>query len=254
MKLRCIVIDDEYLARQRLLNLLGNFDFIEVVGECKNGKEALEKVYVKEPDLIFLDIQMPGMDGFAVLDKLQKKPFVIFTTAFDKYALNAFEINAIDYLLKPFDEERLAIAIERILDRKKSKKALQFEEKIKNLMVSIEDGTSTLLKQISIKNKGKVSVVNVEDVIYFKSDGNYVHIISENDGGHLFRSTISSLNEQLDKSHFLRIHRALIVNKIYIKKCTYINNNVYKFTLKNGIDLTSSRSFSKQILAYLSNE
>ena len=134
MKLRCLIIDDEFLARQRLLKLLEPYESIVIVGECRNGKDALEKIGIKEPDLIFLDIQMPDMDGFTVYDKIQKKPYVIFTTAYDTYALKAFKINAVDYLLKPFDEDRLGIAIERILEIKKTDQASLLEENIKKLI------------------------------------------------------------------------------------------------------------------------
>lgn len=126
-----MIIDDEYLARQRLIKLLENFEDITLVGECRNGNEAIEKITLKEPDLIFLDIQMPDMNGFNVISRLQHKPYVIFTTAYDTYALKAFEINAVDYLLKPFDEERLHVTLDRVFELKKRKKASNLEDKIK---------------------------------------------------------------------------------------------------------------------------
>ncbi|MEH6537675.1 MAG: response regulator transcription factor [Psychroserpens sp.] len=252
MKLRCLIIDDEFLARQRLLKLLEPFESIVIVGECKNGKDALEKVNIKEPDLIFLDIQMPDMDGFTVYDKLQKKPYVIFTTAYDTYALNAFKINAVDYLLKPFDEDRLAIAIERILEIKKTSKASLLEENIKKLLQNIEEESNQFLTQIPLSIKGRDFSINVDDVIYFKSDGNYVQIITS-EKSHLHRQTMNLIHDRLDPSQFLRIHRSIILNKFYIENCIYISNNVYKFKLKNGIEISSSRSFSSQIAHYLSS-
>jgi len=252
MKLRCIIIDDEFLARQRLLKLLEPFNDIVIVGECRNGKEALELIPLKEPDLLFLDIQMPDMNGFTVVSKLAVKPYIIFTTAYDSYALKAFEINAVDYLLKPFDEDRLSIAIERITALKKKKKASLLEDKIKKLLRSYENEATDFLSELIIPINGRDIVVYVEDVIYFKSDGNYVQIVTETKS-YLYRSTLNSLIERLDANQFLRIHRAIILNKIYIKKCTYISNNEYKFYLKNDEQLLSSRSYKSLISEYLSS-
>ena len=252
MKLRCIIIDDEFLARQRLLKLLDPFDDIVIVGECRNGKEALELVPLKEPDLLFLDIQMPDMNGFTVVSKLALKPHIIFTTAYDSYALKAFEINAVDYLLKPFDEDRLSIAIERIKALKKKKQASHLEDKIKKLLRSYENEASDFLTEILIPLKGRDIPVYVEDIIYFKSDGNYVHLVTQTKS-YLYRSTLNSLSDSLDTSQFLRIHRSIIINKIYIKKCTYNSNNEYKFYLKNEEQLVSSRSYKSLISEYLSS-
>ncbi|TJY37761.1 LytR/AlgR family response regulator transcription factor [Pontimicrobium aquaticum] len=250
MKLRCLIIDDEFLARQRLLKLLEPFKSLSIVGECRNGKDALEKIRIKEPDLIFLDIQMPDIDGFTVYEKLQKKPYVIFTTAYDTYALNAFKINAVDYLLKPFDEDRLTIAIERILEIKKTNKASQLEKNIKKLLQNIEKDSNQFLTQISLPTKGRDFSINIDDVICFKSDGNYVKIITD-EKPHLYRTTMNLINDRLDPMQFLRIHRSVIINKFYIEKCKYLSNNEYEFTLKNGIKLTSSRSYKPSIVSYL---
>jgi len=252
MKLRCLIIDDEYLARQRLLKLLEPFDDIVIVGECKNGKEALELIPLKEPDLIFLDIQMPDMNGFTVVSKLTIKPHIIFTTAYDSYALKAFEINAVDYLLKPFDEDRLSIAIERIKALKKKKQASHLEDKIKKLLRSYENEAMGYLNEIVILINGRDVTVYTEDIIYFKSDGNYVHIITETKS-YLYRSTLNSLSDSLDPNQFLRIHRSIILNKYYIKKCAYNSNNEYRFHLKNEEQLVSSRSYKSLISDYLSN-
>jgi len=252
MKLRCLIIDDEFLARQRLLKLLEPFDDFVIVGECRNGQEALELIPLKEPDLLFLDIQMPDMNGFTVVSKLALKPYVIFTTAYDSYALKAFEINAVDYLLKPFDEDRLSIALERIRVLKKKKQASHLEEKIKKLLRSYENETTEFLNEIIISINGRDIPVYVEDVIYFKSDGNYVQVVTETKT-YLYRSTLNSINDSIDTSQFLRIHRSIILNKIYIKKCAYNSNNEYKFHLKNDEQLISSRSYKSLISEYLSS-
>jgi len=252
MKLRCIIIDDEFLARQRLLKLLEPFDDIVIVGECRNGQEALELIPLKEPDLIFLDIQMPDMNGFTVVSKLAIKPHIIFTTAYDSYALKAFEINAVDYLLKPFDEDRLCIALERIRVLKKKKQVSHLEDKIKKLLRSYENKATDFLNEILIPLNGRDITIYVEDVIYFKSDGNYVKIVTETKS-YLHRSTLNSLSDRLDTNQFLRIHRSTILNKFYIKKCSYNSNNEYKFHLKNEEQLLSSRSYKTLISEYLSS-
>ncbi|TSE10202.1 LytR/AlgR family response regulator transcription factor [Aquimarina algiphila] len=251
MKLRCIIIDDEYLARQRLLKLLENFEDLLVVATCKNGKDALEKITLKEPDLIFLDIQMPDMNGFTVLSKLHLKPHVIFTTAYDTFALKAFEINAVDYLLKPFDEDRLSIAIERIIQLKKRKESSLLEDQIKKLLSTYQSTQTNYLHKITLKTRGKDVTIFIDDVICFKSDGNYVKVITEAKT-HLHRITMNTLYKNLDTNQFLRIHRSIVLNKIYIKQCTYVNNNEFRFVLKNGEEYISSRKYSTSITAYLS--
>ena len=252
MKLRCVIVDDEYLARQRLLKLLEPYDEIIIVGECRNGGEALDIIPLKEPDLVFLDIQMPDMDGFTVLSKLQLTPHVIFTTAYDSYALKAFEINAVDYLLKPFDDERLKNAIDRIVELKKRKEASNLEDKIKRLLTSYKVDDSKYNNEFTIKVKGRDLSIYGDDIMYFNSDGNYVQLVTDKKT-HLYRTTLNSLSDSLDKKQFLRIHRSLILNKYYIKSCSYNGNNEYKFHLKNGEQLISSRSYKSLISEYLSS-
>lgn len=251
MKLRCIIIDDEYLARQRLLKLLESYDNINIVAECRNGTEAVEKIHLKEPDIIFLDVQMPDMNGFEVLTKLKIQPHIIFTTAYDSYAIQAFEVNAIDYLLKPFDEERFAIALERAFLLKKEQKKTHIEETVKKLMQAYEARTSTFLSEFKIQYKGRKIVIFIDDIIYFKSDGNYVQIVTDTKT-HLYRKTIRSIDETINPEEFLRIHRSLILKKTYIQNAKYLGNNIYQFHMKNGEMLTSSRTYKAEISAYLS--
>ena len=250
MKLRSILIDDEFLARKRLEKLLENFDEVSIIAQCRNGADAIEQINLKEPDLLFLDIQMPDFDGFTVLSKLTCKPAVIFTTAFDSFAIKAFDINAVDYLLKPFDEERLEVAINRIIEQKKLQKATLLEGQIKKLLNDYTQQKDAILREIIIKNKGKEFPVFIDDVLYFESDGNYV-IMHTSEKKHLHRISMNSLENQLDTDQFLRVHRAIIINKYYIKNCTYSGNNEYLFNLKDGKKLTSSRSYKTAIVAYL---
>lgn len=231
MKLRAIIIDDEFLARKRLAKLLESFEEIVIIAECRNGQDALTQIELKEPDLIFLDIQMPDLDGFSVLSKLKHKPSVIFTTAYDSFAIKAFDINAIDYLLKPFDEERLGIAIKRIIELKRLKKATLFEDQIKKLLNDYTSEETTYLKEIIIKNKGKETSILLDNVLYFKSDGNYIKLVTL-EKQYLYRMSMNSLENKLDSEQFLRIHRSIIINKIYSRKYRYTGNNEYEFTLK----------------------
>ena len=251
MKLRGIVIDDEYLARQRLIKLTEEVPEISIVAECRNGKEAVKAIRLKEPDFIFLDIQMPDMDGFKVLDQLDELPYVIFTTAYDSFALKAFEINAVDYLLKPFDEERLVTSIQRMKALKKNEKAGLLEEKINRLISDYRnEQINTYRTNFEIKRNGRFIKIAVESIFLIKSDGNYLELFSEK-GKYLYRCTMNTVENELSPLRFLRIHRTMIVNCIYIDKIKYQGNSVYKITLKNGEIFYSGRSYRGHIQDYL---
>ncbi|WP_430967343.1 LytR/AlgR family response regulator transcription factor [Spongiimicrobium sp. 2-473A-2-J] len=250
MKLRCIIIDDEYLARQRLVKLLAEETEVIIVAECKNGAEALEKIGLKEPDLIFLDVQMPDMNGFAVLQKLKKLPYVIFTTAYDTYALKAFEINAVDYLLKPFDEERLRIALQRMFELKRKEKASVLEAKIQQLLNTLSEEEDTYRTSFEIKKNGRVLSVRTEDIVSIRSSGNYVELFTE-EKKYLFRATMNAVEGELDPFTFLRVHRSAILNKHYIQSCAYTGNSEYKVRLKTGGEVVSGRSYKEKVIAFL---
>ena len=253
MKLRCIIVDDEYLARQRLITLLADFEDVYIVAECKNGKEAVDKIAIKEPDLIFLDVQMPDMDGFAVLKALPKTPYVIFTTAYDSYALKAFEINAVDYLLKPFDEDRLGIAMQRMLAVKKREYAFVFEGKIRNLLSFVQKEKIGYKLVFDIKKNGRIVTVLTEDIITIRAGGNYVELHTEKKRW-LHRTTMSAIENQLDPSQFLRVHRAVILNKYYIQSCVYKNNSEYAIHLKTGEKVVSGRTYKDRITEFLDED
>lgn len=251
MKLRGIIVDDEYLARQRLLKLVEAVPEVIILDECKNGKEAVQKIRLKEPDFIFLDIQMPDMDGFKVLDQLDELPYVIFTTAYDSFALKAFEINAVDYLLKPFDEERLDTSIQRMIELKKNEKAGLLEEKINRLISDYRnEQINTYRTNFEIKKNGRLIKIAVDSIFLIKSDGNYLELFSEK-GKYLYRSTMNAVENEVSPLRFLRIHRTMIVNCIYIDIIKYQGNSVYKIGLKNGEILYSGRSYRRHIQEYL---
>lgn len=200
--MRVIVIDDERLARQEMKKQLKEFAHIDVIGECSNGEEAIKKIHDLRPDLIFLDIQMPGMDGFDMLDQLEYIPKVIFVTAYDEFALKAFEVNALDYLLKPIESTRLEEALRKI----------ESESVIDNEDESII--TRSRLKetdQIFLKDGDKCWFVTLKDVRLFESEGNYVRVYFENFKPLILKS-LNNLEERLDGKTFFRANRKYIVN------------------------------------------
>lgn len=251
--IRTLVVDDEPLARQRVVSLLKNYPEIQMIGECRNGEEAIEAINSKKPDLIFLDIEMPGMDGFGVVSNidLNYKPFIIFATAYNQYALKAFNIHAIDYLLKPFDDDRFDEALKLAEQQIKLKNSSNFNEKLLRLIGEFNAEPEEYIRQFKIKLRGREKFIKTEDLHFIEAEGNYLMLHHEN-GRDLFRSTMSSVEKELNPNRFLRIHRSYFVNTIYVKDIRYISNNEYKVTLKNGKEIVSGRSYKEAIKSYLS--
>ncbi|MBN2857432.1 MAG: response regulator transcription factor [Candidatus Delongbacteria bacterium] len=213
---KTIIVEDEELTRNGLKKKLENFDEIDVIDEAENGIEAVEKINEQKPDLIFLDIQMPGMNGFEVLQNLNYMPIVIFTTAFDEYALKAFETNSIDYLLKPIEEERLAKAVGKLNkfasgDDKKT----EFDSNITALLNEIRNKQEKL-SRIHIKIGDEIIFVNTGDIYFFKADNKYTSICTY-DNEYIINDTLASLEEKLPQN-FIRIHRGFIINSDHLNK------------------------------------
>lgn len=213
---KTIIVEDEELTRNGLKKKLENFDEIDVIDEAENGIEAVEKINEQKPDLIFLDIQMPGMNGFEVLQNLNYMPIVIFTTAFDEYALKAFETNSIDYLLKPIEEERLAKAVGKLNkfasgDDKKT----EFDSNITALLNEIRNKQEKL-SRIHIKIGDEIIFVNTGDIFFFKADNKYTSICTF-DNEYIINDTLASLEEKLPQN-FIRIHRGFIINTDHLNK------------------------------------
>ena len=245
MHLRAIIIDDEELARKRLHKMLQNFESeLEVIDEAGNGKEAIEKIEDSQPDVIFLDIQMPGYDGFEVVRRLHVKPFIVFVTAYDEYALKAFEENSVDYLLKPIDQKRLEKAIEKL--------RLVFHAPQPQLNDNIERLLSQLIsapvKRMQVRSGDKIILVNVDDIVYFEAKDKYtfLHTIDQK---HIIDYTLSELEGKLDKTNFIRIHRSNIINLKYIRELVKWFGGKYKVRLKdrNQTELIVSRGYVDQI-------
>ena len=199
MKIRTIIVDDERLAREEFKSLLSNYDHIEVVGEYKNAKEAEVGIMEQEPDLLFIDIQMPGETGLELIERIDNAPRTVFVTAYDEFAIKAFELNAYDYLLKPLDEERLSEVINRIVEENKTPEAVVDNKNLKKG------------DKILIKDGDKVWFVNIDDIRYFESDGNYVKVFFKKYHPLILRS-LNSLGDRIDPNIFFRANRKYLVN------------------------------------------
>lgn len=225
--MKTIIVDDERLARKELRSLLGNYDFIEIVDECANADEALLSIKEHSPDLVFLDIQMPEKTGFELLEELENMPRVIFVTAYDEYAIKAFDVNALDYILKPVDPKRL------------DKIMLKLEE-----LKQIEKGSSTsklgYQDQIFIKDGDNCWFVKLQDIRLFESEGNYVKVHFDKNKPMLLRS-LNKIEERLDEKEFFRVNRKHIVNMTWIDKVDNWFSGGLKLTLKNGEEIEVSR-------------
>lgn len=230
-KLRTIVVDDEPLALDLLKHYLDRHEELEVIASCKNGREAIEKCFELQPDLLFLDIQMPGLTGFDVVSKLQSDmmPLVVFITAYDQYALEAFDVHAVDYLLKPIDEMKLTRSISRCIERLNSEdRDIRFKNKLIDAVSSLsaqrnanadqgESDHSSSFPKIVVKDRGTITLIEQCDIDWIDAAGDYVCI--HVDGvTHIMRNTMKGIVEQLDPGLFQRIHRSTIVNLTRIKK------------------------------------
>jgi two-component system LytT family response regulator len=229
--MKAIIIDDERLARNELRKLLQDFPQIEVVDEASNAKEGIEKIETLQPDLIFLDIQMPGQTGFDLLAELDKAPHVIFTTAYDEYALKAFEVNALDYLLKPVETKRLADAILKLE---------QAEAQEKENLQSAHRGILTDADQVFVKDGERCWFVKLGDIRLFESVGNYAKVFFGNNKPLILKS-LNSLEERLDEKIFFRANRKHIVNLRMIEKVEPYFNGGLLLEIKGGEKIEVSR-------------
>jgi two-component system LytT family response regulator len=232
---RTLVIDDERLAREELKSVLSEILEINVIGEAQNGDEALKLIKSEAPDLIFLDINMPEMNGFEMLKKLDEIPKVIFVTAYDEYALKAFEVNALDYLIKPIDPERLAEAIEKL----KKESDEEFESSL-NPKLDRSSRTLSVEDRVFIKDGEKCYFVQLADVRMLESDGNYVKVYFDKNRPLILRS-LNSFEEKLDPEHFFRANRKFIVNINWIEKVENWFNGGLQVELKSGDKIEVSR-------------
>ena len=245
-KIRAIVVDDELLARRHIKQMLGHSPDVEVICDCSNGREAIAAIKQLAPDLVFLDVQMPEVDGFAVLEAIgpDQMPLVIFVTAYDQYALEAFEVNALDYLLKPFDRKRFDKALQR------AKARLRFERSEINhrALAILEElkAQSNHTERLLIKSGGRAFFLKVDEIDWIEAEGKYVRLHAGRES-YLLREAISSLEAQLDPKRFPRIHRSTIVNIERIRELQVLFNNEYHVILHDGTELTLSHSYRKKL-------
>lgn len=230
--MKTLIVDDERLARKELINLLSAHPEIEIIGECANADEAIAAIKEHNPDLVFLDVQMPGMNGFELLKKLDEVPQVIFVTAFDEYAMKAFEVNAIDYLLKPVESHRLTEAIQKLI------KNNDLESKLES-QYSRNEGRLGQEDQIFLKDGEKCWFVSLKDVRLFESEGNYVRVFFHQSKPLILKS-LNTLEERLDHT-FFRTNRKFIVNLRWVEGVENWFNGGLRLTLKDGTLVEVSR-------------
>lgn len=253
MILQTVVADDEPLARRKLRQMLGEISGVQVAGEGASAAEVLEVVKTTSPQLLFLDICMPGVDGFALLDQLQalpgiNAPRVIFTTAYDTYALRAFDMNAVDYLLKPFTADRLRTALDRARDEilGTGKQATRREEPGNNVNHNHNNGSRYTTRMV-FKSRGRILFLPVSDIRWIGAEENYVRICTKAET-HLLRQTMTDLEEKLDPEMFARVHRSAIVNLQYVKEVRTESRRDFSVLLVNGQKIPMSRSYHARIL------
>ena len=232
--MKALVIDDERLARKELISLLEAHPEIEIIGECNNADNAIKKIEVLKPDLIFLDIQMPGKDGFGLLEEISFVPHVIFTTAYDEYAIKAFEVNAFDYLLKPIEDNRLAESIEKLKRFKK-------EEEESEAINAKKDGLKlSQADQVFVKDGEKCWFVKLKDVSAFESEGNYVRVYFGTNKPLILKS-LNSLEQRLDSKAFFRANRKFIINLNWVNSIENWFNGGLRVSLNDGKQIEISR-------------
>jgi two-component system LytT family response regulator len=247
-QIRVLIVDDESLARGMIREMLEDDPEVEIVGECVNGREALAAIESHAPDLLFLDVQMPEAGGFEVLETLKDAPLlphVIFVTAYDQYAVRAFEVHALDYLLKPFDRERFAASWQRAKEQILKEKNGRLDERILTLLEELKAG-SKYLERLVIKANGRVFFLDANDIDWIEAQGNYVSVHS-GVKSHLLRETISSIEAQLDPKKFRRIHRSSIVQLNKIKELQPWFHGDYRIILHNGAELMLSRNYRENL-------
>ena len=246
-KIRTLVVDDEPMGRERVLALLQQEDDVEVIGECSDGTQAIAAIQPHSPDLVFLDVQMPGANGFGVIDAVgaERMPNVIFVTAYDEYALKAFEYHALDYLLKPFNRDRFQETLKHARASLERRRAGDLGRRLLALVNDIKPDAPRL-ERLVVKSGGRVFFLRTDEIDWIEAAGNYVrlHLGEES---HLFRETMNRMESRLDSRRFVRIHRSRIVNTERIKELQPWFNGEYVVILRNGTRLTLSRGYRDRL-------
>ncbi len=254
-RVKVLVIDDEMLGRKKISRLLRDDPEVELVGEFAGGAEAVNMIRSAQPDLVFLDINMPGMDGFDLLDEIDATmmPFVIFVTAYDQYAVQAFQVHAIDYLLKPFDGDRFHDALRRAKERIRQARGLEFNNTLRSLMhARVANEKSDTIERFMIKSHGSISFVRAEEIDWIEAQGAYVCLYAHG-RKHLLREKIGDIESRVALKQFVRIHRSTIVNVDRIREMQPLFYGEYAVILNDGTRLTMSRSFRERVFLQLTS-
>jgi two-component system LytT family response regulator len=252
--IRAVIADDEPLARERMRGLLSGRKDVQIVAEATDGMEAVDAILAHSPDLVFLDVNMPKLDGFEVISTVgaDRMPAVVFVTAYDQHALRAFEVQALDYLLKPFDAERFESALDRVRRQLDSQASSDLGRRLLALVRDIKPERPARPERLVVKSGGRLFFLRAEEIDWIEAAGNYVrlHVGSE---GHLLRETMTSIEARLNPDIFFRIHRSHIVNIERIKELQPWFNGEYVVILRNGTQLTLSRGYREKLQERLGN-
>jgi two-component system LytT family response regulator len=251
MKIRTLIVDDMQLARERIKMLLAADPEIEVVGECANGRQTVAAIKSLNPELVFLDMQMPKMSGLEVIAAVgaEQMPMVVFVTAYDEFALRAFEVNALDYLLKPFDDERFNKALDRVKRQIRQSQRGDFDERLLQMLGEVKH-KPVYFKRIPVKTAQYTILVLAEDIDFIKAAGNYIELHAGKDL-YLIRERVHQFEQKLDPEQFVRIHRSTIVNINRIKTLHPMFNGDHIVILRDGAKLNMSRTYHEKLLLLL---
>jgi two-component system LytT family response regulator len=249
--IRTLIVDDEALARKFIRRMLKDDRDFEIVGECSNGKETVAMIRAENPDVVFLDVQMPEMDGFDVLESIgfERLPEIIFTTAYEQYAIRAFELHALDYLLKPFDQVRFKEAIRYTKGRFGSERRNDEGTQLRALVENIKNKPQHL-ERLVIKSGGRITFLRTDEITWIEADDKYVHLHTST-ARPMVRQTLSAMEEQLDPARFRRIHRSAIVNIEQIAELQPLFSGEYSILLQDGTKLTLSRNYKDKLFELL---
>ena len=263
MTIRTIIVDDEKLAIQGLQLRLDKFNDVEVIETCANGREAIRKIKTEKPDLVFLDIQMPGFDGFSVVKGVMEidPPLFVFVTAYEEHAIRAFEANAVNYLMKPVDEDKLADTLDRVRTRLTEKRSADEAEKLKDVLAEVapdamenmpaeEENLGRFEKLINVKDRGQIFRVDVDTIEHIEAAGDYM-CIQTGDNTLILRETMKDLEKRLDPRRFQRVHRSTIVNLDLVRQVKPHTNGECFLVLDSGAEVKVSRSYRDVVARFV---
>ena len=263
MTIRTIIVDDEKLAIQGLQLRLDKFPDVEVIETCANGREAILKIKTERPDLVFLDVQMPGFDGFSVVKGVMEldPPLFVFVTAYEEHAIRAFEANAVNYLMKPVDEDKLADTIDRVRSRLTEKRSAEEAEKLKDVLAEVapdamenmpseEESAGRYEKLINVKDRGQIFRVDVDTIEHIEAAGDYMCIYT-GDNSLILRETMKDLERRLDPRVFQRVHRSKIVNLDQVRQVKPHTNGECFLVLESGAEVKVSRSYRDVVARFV---